>query len=638
MSTQRLLYCALTCLIACACSVPARRAPASTSPADPYRAGIARIEQTDPGSPALLNARLAYGEYLLSAAPGPCAQRVVLAQEQLGAVNADAKTRVLFPDGWARAADLQYRLHLARAECVDKSNARDDLLAAIEAARRAVELYRNSFDYRSMVIMQFDAAVALHRLGDSAAGIAALEAALDMDREYGFADDAQQNYGLLLSWRGEKAGAAQVARLMQDFPKRRVVLKFGWHPADAHITLEGRRDCLEDDLIVHSHATAALERHIAAGPSGGWSVTDAITRYAPGVWPTEKDARTAQLYFPPLRIPALDFKVSRTGEFEGVTNSKAFSSWLTARTDGLIKADAPAGDVGGSTTGRAVEATGIALSPGMLEAATTENYQLETAMWIGATLDQGVWYGVSAPLTLPGISRIVVQQHLEFAFTRWVPCIAAAGPRSCVEIVIHATPDAQALHAVLADIPSPFPDTSFLGYNASIEARIVVDPATLLSYAREERIYWYAAFGKEPGGYHSRVGPPFGYLELRRPLTRCATLMQPAPAWLDSVSAAATSWLIRMREETRHDSTAQALAIGRERLAPALVRAAAPGPADLAVAGGRDFGTLRARSVNFALPLAGVIDDLVLVPLLLHLVLKLLPTEIRLGYALRSRN
>jgi len=42
--------------------------------------------------------------------------------------------------------------------------------------------------------------------------------------------------------------------------------------------------------------------------------------------------------------------------------------------------------------------------------------------------------------------------------------------------------------------------------------------------------------------------------------------------------------------------------------------------------------------VNFALPLAGVIDDLVLIPLLLHLVVKLLPTEIRLGFALRSRN
>ena len=42
--------------------------------------------------------------------------------------------------------------------------------------------------------------------------------------------------------------------------------------------------------------------------------------------------------------------------------------------------------------------------------------------------------------------------------------------------------------------------------------------------------------------------------------------------------------------------------------------------------------------VNFALPLAGIVDDLVLVPLLLHLLVKLLPTEIKAGFALRSLN
>jgi uncharacterized membrane protein YkvA (DUF1232 family) len=37
--------------------------------------------------------------------------------------------------------------------------------------------------------------------------------------------------------------------------------------------------------------------------------------------------------------------------------------------------------------------------------------------------------------------------------------------------------------------------------------------------------------------------------------------------------------------------------------------------------------------VNFALPFAGVIDDLFLVPLLLHLMVRLLPPEIKAGYA-----
>lgn len=42
--------------------------------------------------------------------------------------------------------------------------------------------------------------------------------------------------------------------------------------------------------------------------------------------------------------------------------------------------------------------------------------------------------------------------------------------------------------------------------------------------------------------------------------------------------------------------------------------------------------------LNFALPLAGIVDDLVLLPLLVHLAVKLLPAEIKAGFALRSLN
>jgi len=36
--------------------------------------------------------------------------------------------------------------------------------------------------------------------------------------------------------------------------------------------------------------------------------------------------------------------------------------------------------------------------------------------------------------------------------------------------------------------------------------------------------------------------------------------------------------------------------------------------------------------INFALPLIGFVDDFVLVPLLLHFLLKLLPAQIRTGF------
>ena len=66
-----------------------------------------------------------------------------------------------------------------------------------------------------------------------------------------------------------------------------------------------------------------------------------------------------------------------------------------------------------------------------------------------------------------------------------------------MEIVIHATPDQAALHALIGDLASPFPNTRFADYDASIEVRIVVDPATLLPYAREKHAYWYASFGHD---------------------------------------------------------------------------------------------------------------------------------------------
>lgn len=500
MNARTLIPCAAISLLACSCSTLKTRPPTTASPASRFEATISRMQQTDAGSPALLNARLAYAGFLLREPRGPaCEQRVNQAQEEIGSVESSPKTRVMFPNGWALVADFEYRQHLARAACASKADRRDELLAAMEAARHAAELYRSAFDYHAMVVMEFNAAVALHRVGEDQAALAALEAVLRMDREYGFRDDARENYELLLTWRGEPAGAAQVAALMRDFPQRRVVLKFSWHVAAARITLDRRRASLTGGTVLHSHATAAFERRIATDPDGGWRVTYAhrLTGYEPGVWPSESASLKTHLIFPPAPFPAAGFKVSGKGDFEGVTDSKAFATRLTATTDGLIRARAPSGRDGRDATSDAVEATAQAFSPGMLEAETAENYQLETAMWIGATLEQGVWYQVSAPLSLPGMSRFVVAQRLEFAFTRWVPCTAGEAAKTCAEIVIHAEPDDQALSNLLADISNASGD-EFVDYTASTDARIIIDPATLLPYAREEQIYWYGALSQDP--------------------------------------------------------------------------------------------------------------------------------------------
>lgn len=117
-------------------------------------------------------------------------------------------------------------------------------------------------------------------------------------------------------------------------------------------------------------------------------------------------------------------------------------------------------------------------------------------MWIGATLDQGVWYEISAPLSLPGMPQVVVQNHIQFAFTRMVPCTAGTATQRCVEIVLRATPEPESLHHALADISTALEYSRSADFTASTEARIVTDPETLMSYAREERVYWYASIGR----------------------------------------------------------------------------------------------------------------------------------------------
>jgi hypothetical protein len=507
-NARRLLCAAASVLVCSSCSVTRTDAPSRAPESGDFQKAIARVERSDPGSPSDLLTQLSYADFLVNGASGPaCAQRLKQAEELLVSVNASPKATAMFPDGWAHAVDVEYRLHLARADC-GGSDVNEELRTAVSAARRAAELYRNTFDYPSMVIMQFDAAVLQHRLGKKAAALSALESVLEMDREYGFEDDARENYSLLLTWRGEPADDSHVARLMQDFPKRKVTLTFGWRGADLRMRLENQRVSLEGGRILRSRASASFERRIVADAGDGWNVSyyGRLTGYEPGVWPSDRDPQeNPTTVFTALPLP-VGFKVSVEGEFGGVTDSAEFSENLLAKTAEIIRTAMPSGQVARDLADQAIDTAGSYLSPGALEAATGQNYQLDTAMWIGATLEQGLWQEISAPLSLPGMPRVVVQNRVQFAFTRRVPCTAHERARegaheaahACAEIVIRATPEKGDLDQIISDFVLPGTGAHLHNYTASIEARIVVDPMTLLSYAREERLYWYVSLGKGP--------------------------------------------------------------------------------------------------------------------------------------------
>jgi hypothetical protein len=140
------------------------------------------------------------------------------------------------------------------------------------------------------------------------------------------------------------------------------------------------------------------------------------------------------------------------------------------------------------------------------EALTAEDYNLESGTWIGATLEQGVWYNMAAELSLPLEPRFFIAHKIEFAYTRELPCTSDSTGSSCIEIVIHAAPDPAVLKAILDGYArtSHLPRGQVPKLWSVTHMRLIVDPATLTAYRREMRRHSYWSTGAT-GPNHSLI-------------------------------------------------------------------------------------------------------------------------------------
>lgn len=452
----------------------------------------------DAQSPDTLNTRLAYANFLTKLESGDCRAHLDEAQNQLDAAKASRGLAVVLPAGLARIAQVEYQLHSARASC--GAGVRDqELHAALQSAQRAVELYRDEFDAVSMVTMQFNVSIAYHNLGDTTAAAAALRTTLDLDREYGFADDAEDNYRLLLQWSNQAAGSGQIDALMKDFPERSATLSFGWSESDASLTLQTDVSQVEGTDSARFRASRTAQRRVRNGLAS-WVVSYQLD--APHVEFTalpgsEQLAASYAISLAQMLLHFQDFRVSRKGDFDW---SKSYIRFETrARSD----AKALARDLGwldlDSKRGRSIQwarligaAVKDGLAPDVVEAQAGEGYNLEAGTWIGATLEQGVWYDMTAGLLLPISPAAYLAHQIQFSYSRPVPCVAGAAKASCIEIVLRAVPDPAALKANLEE----------LAHRARLARghvprlwsvatmRLVTDPVTLWTYSRETR--WHA--------------------------------------------------------------------------------------------------------------------------------------------------
>ncbi|HEX3603071.1 MAG TPA: hypothetical protein VHU43_03195 [Steroidobacteraceae bacterium] len=474
------------------------------SSAKELAASIERSNARDPQSPDTLNARLSYAVFAAQMEGGDCRTRLDRAQSQLDIANANPALSVALPAGLARAADAEYQIQSARAACVG-TGARDadlrktQLRAALESAQRAATLYRDAFDAVSMVTMQFNCAVAYHDLGDTASAVSALQAAIAMDREYGYADDAEDNYSQLLEWNTQQAGADQVAAGMQDFAERSVTLAFGRFPSDAEVTIESHYDQVADGEAWGLHSTRSAHRSVRKSLAG-WKVS---------FQPAEAHFELAE---PPLKDLALeglatsiagmlsqfhDFELARSGEFDSSSEGSKFVSRVRADVKAL-SSDLAAKRIPAAqlmlTVAKALRAQ---QSPGAIEDLAAEDYNFESGTWIGATLEQGVWYNMTAALSLPLERQVFVKNAIEFAYTRPIPCTDDAKETACIEMVLHATPDPAVLGEILGSLSrsARLPRQQRPELQERTDMRLIVDPITLVAYRRDMRRYSYWSTG-----------------------------------------------------------------------------------------------------------------------------------------------
>jgi tetratricopeptide (TPR) repeat protein len=481
-------------LLQAAAADPSGLAAADEPASREYVAAIDKDNALDPQSPETINTRLGYADFLAKAAGGACGIRLDRAQEQLEFARKTPVIGIAIPSGLAHASDVEYQILFARASCPRPGSTREqELRAAIAAAERSTGLYRESLDAVSMATMQFNAAVAYHALGDTAAAITALQTAIDMDREYGFEDDAADNYQMLLQWNNQEAGPQQVEALMRDFPQRSVTLSFGWAEGDSNVQLAVDYSQLASGEVLRYRGTRNAQRQVRKGLIS-WAVSynEADPRFDfTGVPNTDSRVQGFGISLSRMLLQFHDFSVAHSGDFNDSEHNFRFAKRVRADAKALGHGPVSRGDVAKQLVRSIGDETSMLQK---FDGLIAEDYNLGTGTWIGSTLEQGVWYEMEAPLSLTIAPQIALTHKIEFAFTRQVPCTTESVELKCVEIVLRARPDAAALQSILGRVSqelhlprSQSPQLWSLTY-----MRLVTDPGSLQPYSREIRrhVYW----------------------------------------------------------------------------------------------------------------------------------------------------
>ncbi len=313
-------------------------------------------------------------------------------------------------------------------------------------------------------------------------------------------NDASTSDAVAVPDRGAGPGP-DVSRASEPAP-RSIPLKFAWFPTDATLSVKIDHDSIRDGEVTHGSVYRFFKEHVHATHSG-WAVS-----YEPGQveydvanWPSEGSELHNLAWSFGRTLPLPGFETGTTGDFKHAINPGRVSSDQYAAVRALILGHTQPAKGASRLQGSVARATQMLFAREAVEQNAAEAYDFQTGVWIGAKLEQGVWYNMSAPLTLSGARQLVLPHDIEFAYTRHLPCPGTAPSRTCVEIVVHATPQADAIDSLLGVVNQYL--TGRPGAQARFWSttymRIVTDPETLTPYVFDERRYWHISDnGTEP--------------------------------------------------------------------------------------------------------------------------------------------
>ncbi len=400
------------------------------------------------------------------------------------ALYLDNPHAALLPSYASHRYSLTATLAWGRGQCSDTE---DELVQETETARndalRALEAAVQSHAYDDEAFVRFQIANYARILGDTEASLAMLESAIALDDAHGLRDDGDENRRFWAEWKQVEVDSLSPAPTPPSF-----TLNFRWHPTQIDIDSTYVKTLYASSPPVTHTFDASASGALLPRNGGGFLVklSDLAVQSRAAYSDQDTDARMARLIQEVgAKTPVAE--IDRDGNFVGLADFDAYQQGLRASAGAMLDALFPSAGPDRARAQAAVDAyVTERVSKRSLENDMGRSHALNTAIWVGSTLETGKTMTLDLNLPLDGVPSVVVLHRLEFRLDGAAPCQAndVAAPH-CVEIEMEATPTPEAINGIDAALVKQ--GKGHLHYWSSLKNRIIVDPNTLLSYQQDMR-------------------------------------------------------------------------------------------------------------------------------------------------------